>query len=33
VLVGAPLDESSPRMSQVMEELKHIDPDAADWRG
>jgi hypothetical protein len=33
VLVGAPLDENSPRMPEVMEQLKHIDPDAPDWRG
>jgi SagB-type dehydrogenase family enzyme len=33
VLVGAPLDESSPQMPEIMEKLKHIDPDAPDWRG
>jgi SagB-type dehydrogenase family enzyme len=33
VLLGAPLDENSPRVPEVLEQLKHIDPDAPDWRG
>jgi SagB-type dehydrogenase family enzyme len=33
VLLGAPLDENSPRLPEVLEQLKHIDPDAPDWRG